>query len=59
MKKYRNFKCSDGHMTERRVEDDTLIVDCTECKGEAKRMLSAPKCFQNSATCSGKSPSAK
>lgn len=56
MKKYRNFRCEHDHITEQRVEDDVLIVDCTKCKGEAKRMLSAPKCFQNT---TGKSPSAK
>jgi len=56
MKKMRNFKCSSDHITERRVKDDVLMIDCPECKGEAKRTLSAPKCFQNT---TGKSPSAK
>ncbi len=42
MKKIRSFKCQDCETQfERMVEDSVTIVKC-ECKGEAKRMLSAP-----------------
>ena len=59
MKKYRNFKCAEcKDIIERLVNDEVLVVNCT-CKGLASRQLSAPRCFSNSATCEGKSPSAR
>lgn len=54
MKKIRYFKCHNEHVTERWVEDEITIVACSECKEEAKRMLSAPRSFGNT---TGKSPS--
>jgi len=45
MKKIRWFSCSEckAHF-DRMVTDDVLIVNC-ECKGLAKRQLSAPRYF--------------
>lgn len=55
MKKYRNFQCSQCNKVEnKRVEDEVLTTIC-ECGGDTKRLLSAPRCFQNTV---GKSPSA-
>ena len=57
MKKIRHFKCTSSQVTfERWVNDTVDSVDC-ECKHKAVKQLSAPKCFSNSATCEGKSPS--
>jgi predicted nucleic acid-binding Zn ribbon protein len=54
MKKLRYFKCVlCNQVTEVLVKDDTLTVKC-ECNGEARRMLSAPRCFGNT---TGGSPS--
>ena len=54
MKKLRYFKCDAcSASTERLVKDSELTVKC-ECRGEAKRMLSAPRCFDNT---TGGSPS--
>lgn len=54
MKKIRSFHCQDcENQFERMVKDSVTIVKC-ECKGEAKRMLSAPRCFNNT---TGRSPS--
>lgn len=54
MKKLRHFKCADCKVSsELLVEDKTVTIQC-ECKGEAKRMLSAPRCFGNT---TGGSPS--
>ena len=53
MKKIRNFKCSECNTSfERMVVDSITLVQC-ECKGEAKRQLSAPKYF---GATTGKSP---
>lgn len=55
MKKIRSFKCQDCETQfERMVQDSVTVVKC-ECKGEARRMLSAPRCFNNT---TGRSPSA-
>ena len=56
MKMLRNFKCLNNHITEKFTEQDELIVICEECKEVATKILSAPKCFQNT---TGKSPSAR
>lgn len=54
MKKIRTFKCQDCETQfERMVQDSVTVVKCV-CKGEAKRMLSAPRCFNNT---TGRSPS--
>lgn len=59
MRKLRNFKCSKSRIVfERFVNDDTGELEC-KCGAIASRTLSAPKCFSNSATCEGKSPSCK
>lgn len=54
MRKIRYFRCSGNHITEHLVEDDALIVECEKCNEEATRMISAPRCFNNT---TGKSPS--
>lgn len=56
MKKLRNFKCQSGAIIERLVVDGITIVRC-ECGCEAKKSVTAARCFNNSATCPGKSPS--
>jgi hypothetical protein len=58
MKKYRNFKCSTCEEIQRDVpvDDGVTMVDCN-CGKQATRMISAPRCFSNSATCEGRSPS--
>jgi hypothetical protein len=54
MKKLRYFKCGKCNISiESLVKDSELTVKC-ECNGEAKRMLSAPRCFGNT---TGGSPS--
>ena len=59
MKKLRHFRCSESKATiERFVKDDELVVKC-KCDGLASRLLSAPRCFSNSATCQGKSHGAR
>lgn len=54
MKKLRHFKCENEHVTERFVKDETRTIYCEECGKDAKRMLSAPRCFTNTV---GASPS--
>lgn len=57
MKKIRTFKCSSCHKTQEQfVDDGVRMVDC-KCGKQATRMISAPRCFSNSATCKGRSPS--
>ncbi len=59
MRKLRNFRCSKSNIVfERFVNDDMGELEC-KCGAIANRTLSAPKCFSNSATCEGKSPSCK
>jgi len=56
MKKIRNFKCGSCQAHYERLEDDEVrVIDC-KCGAKATRLLSAPKCFQNT---TGKSPSAR
>jgi len=56
MLKYRDFRCQVcGAWSERMVKDEVKEIECLKCAGVASRMLSAPKCFQNT---TGKSPSA-
>lgn len=56
MKKLRNFKCKEcEHAHTQFASDETIIVNCPECKGESELTLSAPKYFNNSV---GRSPSA-
>jgi len=57
VKKIRRFKCGSCQKEyERLVKDGVKVVEC-ECGKGATRMLAAPKCFNNSATCEGRSPS--
>lgn len=42
MRKLRDFKCEAGHMQERLVNDDVMVVLCKECPCYAHRQLSAP-----------------
>lgn len=57
MKKIRYFYCNKCDSTKDCfVADDTHVVNCSVCGSEMTRLLSAPKCFQNT---TGKSPSAK
>jgi len=55
MKKLRDFKCDKCKRPfEMMVDDDVHVKRCF-CGGIATRLISAPKCFQNT---TGKSPSA-
>ena len=56
MKIMARFKCDDcGIIRERRIEHDIKEIEC-ECGCVMNKMLSAPRCFQNT---TGRSPSAK
>lgn len=56
MRKLRTFKCSDcDHSETVRADDGVDFIKCSECGGESKLTLSAPKYFGNSV---GRSPSA-
>ena len=56
MRKIRFFKCPYcDEVKEKFVEDEVRMIEC-ECGKTANRMLSAPRCFQNT---TGKSPGAK
>lgn len=54
MKMLRNFKCINGHVTEKLIENSVRELDCSECGKVATRMISAPRCFGNT---TGGSPS--
>ena len=49
-----NFKCSNGHVTERLIDNKVKSVVCRECDEEALKMLSSPRSFGNT---TGRSPS--
>lgn len=50
MRKTRDFKCSEcEHKEIRLVYDDVYTLECSGCKGESKRQLSAPVGSGNSA----------
>jgi hypothetical protein len=53
MKKLRDFNCSNCGVFEKFVPDTKLVVLC-KCGDQAHRLVSAPRCFQNTV---GKSPS--
>ena len=55
--KFRDFRCQECGLwqTNKLVKDEVKGIECDVCGGIAIRMLSAPKCFQNT---TGKSPSA-
>ncbi len=56
MKIMANFKCSAcERVVERRIENDIKEIEC-ECGDVMVKMLTAPRCFQNT---TGKSPSTK
>lgn len=42
MRKLRDFKCENGHLQERLVNDDVQTVFCTECTMLAQKQLGAP-----------------
>ena len=47
MKIMANFKCSTcKRVVERRIENDVKKIEC-ECEGVMIKMLSAPRCFNN------------
>jgi len=57
MRKLRDFRCDEcKQYFEVFIGDEVRMMDCNDatCNGIAYRMLSAPKCFQNT---TGKSPS--
>jgi putative FmdB family regulatory protein len=54
MLKFYDFRCSSCGVFEKMVKTETKELEC-KCGNVATRMLSAPKCFQNT---TGKSPSA-
>ena len=54
-KKLYDFKCANCGVFERFVSDTKSSIVC-KCGDNAYRLVSAPKCFQNT---TGKSPSAK
>ena len=37
------FRCEDGHITERYIGYETTIVDCEVCNKEATRIISMPQ----------------
>lgn len=59
MKQINYFKCSScSKVTDELVEGSVKSIPC-KCGGDMIKQLSAPKCFSNSATCEGRSPSCK
>lgn len=42
MRKLRDFKCEAGHVQERLVNDDVMVILCDKCACLSKRQLAAP-----------------
>jgi hypothetical protein len=43
MKRIYEFRCFEGHVTERYADERLLAIKCDTCSKEANRILSAPR----------------
>ena len=44
MKRFFDFKCPNGHVTEHYIETDVKEIQCDVCEENAKRIISAVRC---------------
>lgn len=56
MRRYFDFQCAKGHVTEKYVDDAVKIVQCPHCGNDASRLISAPRISLDG--CSGDFPTA-
>ena len=43
MKRYFDFQCAKGHITEKFIDDTVKVVQCPHCGNDAGRLISAPR----------------
>ncbi len=43
MKRFFDFQCAKGHITEKYIDDAVKVVQCPHCGNDASRLISAPK----------------
>jgi len=43
MRKIREYRCVNNHISEKLVYDNVINIDCDECSNVAKRIISAVK----------------
>ena len=43
MKRMFDFKCEEGHVTERLIDDDIRVISCEVCNKDAHRLVAAPQ----------------
>ena len=56
MRRYFDFQCAKGHVTEKLVDDSVTVVQCPHCGNDASRLISAPRISLDG--CSGDFPTA-
>jgi hypothetical protein len=56
MRRYFDFQCAKGHVTEKYVDDSVKVVQCPHCGNDASRLISAPRISLDG--CSGDFPTA-
>ena len=56
MRRYFDFQCAKGHVTEKFVDDSVTVVQCPHCGNDATRLISAPRISLDG--CSGDFPTA-
>jgi hypothetical protein len=56
MRRYFDFQCAKGHVTEKYVDDAVKVVQCPHCGNDASRLISAPRISLDG--CSGDFPTA-
>ena len=56
MRRYFDFQCAKGHVTEKYVDDSVKVVQCPHCGNDSSRLISAPRISLDG--CSGDFPTA-
>ncbi len=56
MRRYFDFQCAKGHVTEKYVDDSVKVVQCPHCGNDASRLISASRISLDG--CSGDFPTA-
>lgn len=37
------FRCVKGHVTDKFIDDEVLVVECPHCRNDASRIISTPR----------------
>ena len=43
MKRYFDFQCAKGHITEKYIDDSVKVIQCPHCGNDASRLIAAPR----------------